>query len=223
MYFYLQREASSYIKGYQADHFFTMRVKPGDTLETTDLQGTLTKIRVSEVDKKNRTIFYDTVEEKKYLAYTSENVLFQAITDKAYLEKMIEITPHAHVDIVYLFVSDRSPVGGVIQDRLEKILIRSCEQAEKLFKPTIKIVDKSELSSLISKYLPTVLQADSISQNILSSGLGSSKSVIVGPEGGWSQGEISTFKENDLRFESLGSEVYPAWLAGYTWFVKHRE
>ena len=223
MYFYLQREASSYIKGYQADHFFTMRVKPGDTLETTDLQGTLTKIRVSEIDKKNRTIFYDTVEEKKYLAYTSENVLFQAITDKAYLEKMIETTPHAHVDKVYLFVSDRSPVGGVIQDRLEKILIRSCEQAQKLFKPTIKIVDKLDLPDLISTHSPIVLQAGSISQNISSSGLGSSKSVIVGPEGGWSQGEIATFKENDLRFESLGSEVYPAWLAGYTWFVKHRE
>jgi 16S rRNA U1498 N3-methylase RsmE len=47
------------------------------------------------------------------------------------------------------------------------------------------------------------------------------KNIFIGPEGGWSETEKTLFREKNLRFQTLGTLVFPAWLAGYTWFCKN--
>ena len=143
--------------------------------------------------------------------------MFQAVTDKVYLEKLVEIAPHANIDTIYLFSSDRSPVSNYILERLQRILARSCEQAQKVFMPVIREIETADIDKLLLKYKPTVLELETKSTEIISN---IQNTLIVGPEGGWTLEEIQKFKTLHLPFHSFGDVVYPAWLAGYTWFTK---
>jgi 16S rRNA (uracil1498-N3)-methyltransferase len=221
MYFYLPTESFSEISTIYADHFVSMRVKPGHIVRTTDLNGTLREIKITEIDKKANLIKFQIINSIIISKKKSQNILIQAITDKIYLEKLIEIAPHANIDIIYLFHSERSPIGSVSMDRLERILLRSCEQAEKAYKPKIKIIDKLSFLEKIDSYKPVVLEIpNDINVNIFKLEKNNIWTILVGPEGGWSANELSLFENKKLAFDSLGSTVYPSWLAGYTWFIR---
>jgi 16S rRNA (uracil1498-N3)-methyltransferase len=221
MYFYLPTDNVSQIDKICTDHFFSMRVKAGDTVTTTDLNGLKREIKVLEAEKRLKLIRFEILSSIYTPQNKNENILFQAITDKIYLEKLVEIAPHADINTIYFFYSDRSPKGSINTDRLERILYRSCEQAQKMYKPKIEIIDNNTTMTKIAEYKPIILEIpdETISKDIKSHN-DTLKSVLVGPEGGWSKGEIDLFKQNNLVFESLGSIIYPAWLAGYTWFTK---
>jgi RsmE family RNA methyltransferase len=223
MYFYLPTDSVSRIEEIYTEHFFSMRVKPGDLVYTTDLNGLVREIKIIEAEKKDKLIRFEILKSFFTPQKKQQNILFQAITDKIYLEKMVEIAPHANIDVIYLFHSERSPIGNVNTDRLERILYRSCEQAQKSHKPKIEITDKKSLLEKIDIYRPIVLEIPKDTSNITHplSTSDTSKSVFVGPEGGWSVDEVSLFVLKQLVFESLGEVVYPAWLAGYTWFSKN--
>jgi RsmE family RNA methyltransferase len=203
------------------DHFFSMRIKAGDIVTTTDLNGLKREIKVLEAEKRLKLIRFEVLKSVYTPKSQSQNVLFQAITDKIYLEKLVEIAPHANIDTICFFYSDRSPKGSVNTERLERILYRSCEQAQKMYKPKIEIIDNNATMTKIAEYKPIILEIpdETISKDDKSHN-DTVISVLVGPEGGWSKGEIDQFKQNNLVFESLGSIIYPAWLAGYTWFTK---
>jgi RsmE family RNA methyltransferase len=224
MYFYLPKACVDSVAADMSDHLFSMRVMVGDVVVCTDLLGTLRHIKIQEVDKKSRTIRFTTLDTTVQPPNNTHNILFQGLTDKIYLEKLVEIAPHANIDIIYLFPASHTPSGSFSMERLDKILIRSCEQAQKLFKPTIELLSLETATACIAKYLPTVLEMPnkSVKQTLEKTDHVTTKSVIVGPEGGWSSEEIQLFQQHQLPFESLGSVVYPSWLAGYTWFTQQQ-
>ena len=221
MYFYLPTDNISQIDKICTDHFFSMRIKAGDVVTTTDLNGLKREIKILEAEKKLKLIRFEILSSIYTPKNENENILFQAITDKIYLEKLIEIAPHADINTIYFFYSDRSPKGSINTDRLERILYRSCEQAQKMYKPKIEIIDNALLINKIKHIKSIVLEipdeTTGMSSNIQNKTI---NSIIVGPEGGWSKLEMDLFVKNNLVFDSLGSVVYPAWLAGYTWFAK---
>ncbi|MBC7472373.1 MAG: RsmE family RNA methyltransferase [candidate division SR1 bacterium] len=221
MYFYHPTNNISQIDEEYTDHFFSMRVKIGDIILTTDLDGLKREIKITEIDKKSKTILFKILESSFENRKIEKNILFQAITDKIYLDKLVEIAPHANVDIIYLFYSERSPTHNFGIDRLERIIYRSCEQAQKLYKPDIEIVDQISLAKLLDLYRPIVLEISHNTEALMNPENNYTQSVLVGPEGGWSTTEKNLYKKKGLLFESLGSIVYPAWLAGYTWFIKN--
>jgi RsmE family RNA methyltransferase len=223
MYFYLPTSNISQIDDVYTEHFFSMRVKPGDILPTTDLRGLFREIEIIEADKKSKSIKFKTLNSNNIPKAESQNILFQAITDKIYLEKLVEIAPHANIDTIYLFHSDRSPVGNINTDRLERILYRSCEQAQKMYKPSIEVIDHTSLIEKIDFFKPIVLALSDDEESGTVPALpleNTTKSILVGPEGGWSTAENCLFAEKQLIFESLGEVIYPAWLAGYSWFIR---
>jgi RsmE family RNA methyltransferase len=217
MYFYLPKSCESYIPSDLSDHFISMRVRPGDRLTTTDLKGLKRIIEIIDVDKRSKSIKFNTLETTRYEKTKDQNILFQAVTDKGYLEKLVEIAPHANIDTIYLFSSARSPVSNFMIERLNRILARSCEQAQKVFMPVIREIETSDIDKLLAEYKPTVLELETKSTEFVPNTI---NTVLVGPEGGWTSEEIAKFKALDLPFDSLGDIVYPAWLAGYTWFAK---
>lgn len=219
MYFYLPTNNTTHIDPEYTDHFFSMRAKSDDVILTTDLNGLMRKIKITEIDKKNKIIVFEILQSLFEDKKLSKNILFQAITDKIYLEKLVEIAPHANIDSIYLFYSERSPIGNIAIERLERILSRSCEQAQKLYKPIIEIVDQIDLNKLIDIYHPIILEVSHNIEEVADLGDSNTKSVLVGPEGGWSTAEQKTYIEKKLPFQSLGPVIYPAWLAGYTWFA----
>lgn len=218
MYFYHPEIDSEISIGEPAAHLFSCRVELGETVFLTDLQGTLAEVVISDVDKKNKQISYEILDKKEFSDDFNQKLLIQAITDKTYLEKLMEIIALAGVSEIILFESEFSLKQNVNLERLDRILVRSCEQSERVFKPEINVVKDQNLDDLITKYNPVVLDQNGIEKAKIDLSL-LKMPVLVGPEGGWSEKEKQKFVENKLNLVSLGEVVFPAWLAGFSWFV----
>ncbi len=365
MLFYVSQINSKILKTDEITHFKTMRVKIGQIIDATDLNGTKAKIHITEINSKYTELKFNILEQKTYSQNTNskntvilsltgdpqarlneiptkpnQKTLFQAITDKVYLEKLCEIAPLAGITTINLFFSDRSIQQNVQIERLNKILIRACEQSETLFLPKLIVLDKKELAQQILEAKPAVLgcyldkeetkiktvsveatpvspfeksiaknhfQSDTVIQSEaknppslegviqpnttptatmsplhegyysrttivesrtkdsthskiviqskaknpyidenegtntkssqrevaaeLTEGVQSTQEntgqseqnqsnfCLVGPEGGWSERELAEFQKLNLEFVSLGTTIFPAWLAGFRYFT----
>ncbi len=219
MIFYIEDISRGSITKSQTDHFFSMRVKSGDEIWVTDLNGSRALISIKNADKRDRVVVYSVVKREKK-ATLEEKILFQAIPDKQYLEKLCEVAPLAGITKIVLFESDNTQIGTFSLDRLEKILIRSCEQCELTTKPKLELVEKDAVIKQITMYNPIVLDCVVENSDGKTATITHYNSVLVGPEGGWSKAEQKTFREMGLRVQYLGSIILPAWIAGYSWFCK---
>ena len=213
MYYYLPDIDGKYIPEEFSAHFFSTRVCEGDVLTVCDHKNSAGKIQITELNKKTKEIKYDLLEKNTYPKNEVKKVLFQAIPDKQYLDKLAEVVPIADIDEVILFQSDFSPNYNINWSRIDKILIRSTEQCQRLSRPIIRSVCKKELEELLIKFSPAVL--DVCGQEY--DGVKQHSSVLVGPEGGWSKNELNQFRDQNLDIIKTGNLVLPAWIAGYSY------
>lgn len=212
------------IQGVQTERLFSMRVQKDDCVFLTDLKGILAKAQITNLNKKDSKIDYKILEQK----FTSENDywnnraggknqhskknLIHGVLDKLYMEKLFEILPHSGFQNIYFFEADFSQKQNINSERLDKILIRSLEQSQSLYKPQIKFISKLQFRELIKELKPTFLNCSGIPQSDSQTNSNSSSSYLIGPEGGWSGSEIELFKQLELPSLNLGSIIYPAWL-----------
>jgi 16S rRNA (uracil1498-N3)-methyltransferase len=216
MHFYLKNLNTTKIAGAEAAHFFSLRIKEGEEVTLTDLQGDLHQVRIIESDKKKQKIAWDVLGAQK-VDRPKEKILFQAWPDKQYLEKLVEVVGFSDFTNVYFFAGEHSPKQNLNLPRLEKILIRACELSQKTHKPKLTTLqNQQELQNLLQTHRPAVLEHK---QN---SGYPNSQThaCLVGPEGGWSPAELEQFANLQLPFQTLGQSVFPAWLAGFVWNQK---
>jgi RsmE family RNA methyltransferase len=255
MHFYIPDLKANKLTQDESSHLFVMRVQEDKTYTASDLEGRTCKILIRKVDKKSKTIEFEQAEIPKTAEFKFK-IMFQAIPDKLYLDKLCEVLPLSGVTDLFLFYSDNSVQYPVNQERITKILIRSCEQAKVAYLPKIIVLNKKDLDLELKKHLPTVLDcnvaltqslshensfstltyiagntmsfaeegiippvkgARGLPQNSHSKQEQSHKPALIGPEGGWSESEIKYFQSLNLSFESLGSIIYPAWIAGLVW------
>lgn len=201
------------IAGAEAAHFFSLRVKEGQRVTLTDLQGNRHQVQLIETDKKKQKIAWEILSTQK-VDKPQEKILFQAWPDKQYLDKLAEVAGFSSFTKIYFFAGDYSPKQNLNLERLEKILTRACELAERAWKPELEIIDSSKVNELLTEHRPTVLEHKQESSKESPT---NSNACLIGPEGGWSPTEINHFEELQLPFQNLGQTVYPAWLAGFVW------
>lgn len=199
-------------------HIKTIRPKEGDILRLTDLKGTIATVKIINYDFKNGIGAYIIVEQVKSEPLPGK-VLIQAIIDKNYLDKLCELLPINNITHLTLVQSDYSNSTNINIDRLKLILIRSCEQSENPYLPTIEVIDKIKLTQYLesNNIMGTVLELPT--KNIKPS-LTKMDTIIVGPEGGFSDSEIKFFEDKQYPFYSIKCNVLPAWLAGYSYFLQ---
>jgi 16S rRNA (uracil1498-N3)-methyltransferase len=185
-----------------------MRLSLDEIIVACDQKGKVAKIKVTQIDKKSYS--FEILESWEESLLTSK-IIFQAQIDKVYLDKLVEMLPLGQITELVIFASDNSQVQNINLDRLNKILIRSCEQCHLAYKPKISVSSVS-LEQILQDYSPIILEKND--QKI--SNLNFQK-VLVGPEGGWSQREKQLFA--NFMTCSLGNLVYPAWIAGYMAFT----
>jgi RsmE family RNA methyltransferase len=217
MFFYVENIDKGVLENSEVEHFLSMRVKVGDNLIVCDQMGSKADIEITVVDKPRKMIRFHLISTLKKHHVTQTGTLFQAITDKSYLEKMVEIAPLSPIGNIVLFASQFTPPSSFSIERLEKIITRSCEQSERLFRPTLMVVDYEKVVEILSEFKPLVLECDHKVQAEISN---FPPSVLVGPEGGWSPKELEDFEKAGLASFQMGSQIYPAWLAGYSYFTK---
>jgi 16S rRNA (uracil1498-N3)-methyltransferase len=198
-------------------HIKTMRPKLGAILRLTDLNGSLYTIEVLNFDFKTGKGNYKIID-RIIQTKPTPTTLIQSVIDKNYLDKLFEITPIVNITKIVLVESDYSNVPNINVERLESILIRACEQSENLFKPSIEVINKQKLIQYLysNSIIGTVLELPSKNN---SKNISKLDTVIVGPEGGFSPDEIDFFDNNKYPFYSLKTNVLPAWLAGYSYYL----
>jgi 16S rRNA (uracil1498-N3)-methyltransferase len=221
----------------ESRHLSSLRPKPKQKFVATDLKGGLLLVQIESFYKNKQEIELKILYKLKSEFKEKSRLILQAKTDKLYQEKIVELLPFIDAKICF-FDSQFSPKGNLKQDRLDKILIRSCEQSQTSLKPQIlsaknlqevletfvlnkKInLDKKSICQVLHTQKPKLkekselkdLEPKKYSKN------SDQQIILIGPEGGWSQQEIDLFEELDLEFVFLGSKIYPAWLAGFAYF-----
>jgi 16S rRNA U1498 N3-methylase RsmE len=113
--------------------------------------------------------------------------------------------------------AENSPKTAFLE-RLKKILIRSTEQCERVFRTQIIFLEKKSALRLIEQIKPTVAdtlvyyKSDSEDKKDKKNSENDLKmSILIGPEGGFSDSERSFFASKNLKISSLGELVYPGW------------
>jgi RsmE family RNA methyltransferase len=212
MYFYVPSIEEKSLQGTDTDHFFVMRVQVKDKVYITDFKGNLRHVKVRLADKKRKLIVFS------HLSTTSvdkpvDKVLYQAIPEKQYLEKLFEIIPHQQVTKVILFFAQHSLKYNFPFERITRILTRSLEQSQQCWIP--EIIIKTTLQDAIEGQVVTVLD-----QEGQTSKYATNANVVVGPEGGWGDKELAYMAERKLEKISLGKVVYPSWLASFAYYSK---
>jgi|GEM_PF-2632259 RsmE family RNA methyltransferase len=162
---YLPTLKSGWIDIDQARHLHSLHPKIGDIYSFTNLNGGFGQAKITEINKKLSSYNIEFLEIK-----TTENppekILFQHQTDKLYLEKLVELMPIAGVSKIYIYSGDFSPKQNLQTDRLNKILIRSCEQSHNLFLPVIELLDKQTWQQKIQEQNPKWLhQINTVGEN----------------------------------------------------------
>jgi RsmE family RNA methyltransferase len=215
MIFYIPKLASGPLSSLQSAHIWSMRLGVGDNFQVTDLNGKTAKATIKSIDKKSKSYTLSVTNIIKHQS-NLKHALFQAITDKVYLDKLVELLPIGLVNDCYLFLSKRSLKYTINQERLKNILIRSCEQSEIVYIPKLHIVEfgSDEFVKLLKEHRPRLMHCDSNSKP----SNGASSSVLVGPEGGWSDEEIEYFGVAGLDQVYFEGVVYPAWVAWFRYF-----
>lgn len=129
-------------------------------------------------------------------------------------------------------VFESKDIESAFVDRLKRILIRSGEQCERVFRPKVIFLDSTSAYRLIQIYTPkvadTVYNPDNHNPNFDNSVVTINKgldkidnmdvsSVVIGPEGGFSAREREFFGSIKLQSVSLGEIIYPGWACHLFW------
>jgi RsmE family RNA methyltransferase len=187
-----------------------LRYSVGTIITCTDLKGSQAQATITGVDIKSKSISLDFAEIQSVLNMRTK-VLFQALPDKTYLTKLMEIVPLLPIKKIFLFHSDYSPVYNLPFERLEGIMRHSAELGEQVYIPEVDYIqNKNTLQTTLIQYQPTALDCHS-SQKSTFSTIASEQAVAIGPEGGWSQTDLQLFQT--LGLVQLPGPVLPAWFA----------
>ena len=158
MYFFVSNCDQNFVEKDESEHFWSCRVQIGKIYKICDQSGTFATIKITKIDRKPTKIEFEILEKnyislENWLKNNEKNVkvLFQAQIDKNYLEKWAEILPFGFWKQVFIFASEFSPKQSVNLDRLNRILTRSTEQSENLYKPKIEIIDKKKLFEIMQQ------------------------------------------------------------------------
>ena len=219
MFFLLNNTETGLVDNFTFQHLKSHRIEVGEKFWGTDFKGFAYECKLLTWDKKKEIAEYEILQ--KILKITPlKHVLIQAVPDKNYLDKLVEVATLAGFSKIMLFESKFSPKYTLNLERIQKISLQATLLAEFVWLPSIefhmfKNLTQDEIlinnSVILSQYGKLLTDSKSEKDS-------DQKHVWVGPEGGWSKEEDTKFDELEIPKISLADGViYPAWLAGSVW------
>jgi 16S rRNA (uracil1498-N3)-methyltransferase len=198
-----------------------LRVKIGDKFILLDNAGIEAVVRTEEIMKKS-LIF----SKEKLKKFSRKNevllALYPAVLKKDKMEYVLQKCTEIGVLEFCPIVSDRTEKINLNMKRLDKITREAAEQSEKIYLP--HLCDVRVLTELFTEhetngefyYLDMDAPMIDVSQIIENSKNNSDDnpenriSILIGPEGGWSDVDRKLFNEHGVKPLSLGKTVLRA-------------
>lgn len=143
------------------------------------------------------------IEERKESVSRHKISLVFCIPKKDKFELILEKCTEIGITDFYPVISDRTIKTNINIERAHKIIQEASEQAQRLDTPTLHTISK--LDDILDELKPIVFDVEGEQYSDKSdAGL---SSVLIGPEGGFSQRELELFKEKNLTTYKLGNTV----------------
>lgn len=196
-----------------------LRLKLGEVIKISDGVKKWVSGSIIEISKKELTISISergNFEEKK-----PELVLVQAVTKSERNKEMLELAIEAGVDRIIPWQAERS-ISKWQSDSAQKWEIgikEACKQARQVRLPKLMpMLTTAGVSQLLSKDARIIVFHESASEKFAQLQLPESLAsiyLVIGPEGGISQSELSIFKNGGSKIVRLGETVLRSAHAGF--------
>ncbi len=161
----------------------------------------------------NREAVLEVVEKREGERGFPGLVLYQSLIKKGNMEWVVEKATELGVVQIVPIVSEHSEKKGFNMERAKKIAIEASEQCGRVDVPEISSI--MELEECIKEVSGKAVAFDKSGASFSEApppnplpqgeGAGGGVSIFIGPEGGWSAGEIEKFKEVNIKILSLGN------------------
>ena len=183
-----------------------LRKKMGDDVYVTDGQGILYAGTIGMISKKEVQIVSLKIVEEQAVPY----VIGIAISPTKNIDRFewfLEKATEIGITDIYPFLSKRSERKIIKPERLEKRIIAAMKQSKNLHKPrlhpllSLKEVIEKEVK-VENKYIAHCMEPESALQKLYVSG--EDAVVLIGPEGDFTEDEVSLAAANKWREVSLG-------------------
>ncbi len=188
------------------------RLKTGDSLVVFDGSGFDYECRIADFDKEK--IDLNVIKSERSHFIPGRNIyLFAAVVKKDTFEWIVEKATELGVTHIVPVMAERSEKKSLNEQRLKKISIEAGEQSGRGSVPEIlpimsleKAIDFS--SRGVTSMVAFHTEGDMFDRSSLDSK--SALGLFIGPEGGWSDGEIDMFHKNKIPVACLGNQVLRA-------------
>lgn len=197
------------LTGDEASHLKVLRLRQGESLLVTDGMGNLCRAVVEESTSKNNLI---RLTDLKSFERPLHKIHIAVAPPKniARFEWFLEKATEAGIDEITPFFSDNSERSSIRPDRLNKVLVSAMKQSLKTFLP--KLNEPLSFKSLLSKYsgvnngFIAWLDKSNVQKHLKTVCMKDSPAtVLIGPEGDFTQTEVEMARSKGFLPVSLGS------------------
>jgi 16S rRNA (uracil1498-N3)-methyltransferase len=196
------------IKDEEHHHLAVGRAETGELVEVFDGKGNVWTVAVESVSKRDTVAVLK--ESRKVPPPSIHLILGIAVIRTAAFELALEKAVEIGVTRVAPFAAARSNApAGNRHDRWARIVIEAAKQSKRYHLPAIDPVTKFE-QVLAIPASTKIMFAERDGGPLQSALAGSPALYLIGPEGGWTDAEISAARDNGFHPVSLGAGILKA-------------
>lgn len=153
----------------------------------------------------NREAEIRLVSERKGIVPDKKIILYQSLIKKDKMEWVVEKATELGVSKITPIISERSEKKGFNIERAKKIAIEAAEQCGRADVPEIgEIVNLIEMLKSCENAIIFDPSGSSFDCLNLEASYSKLTTIFIGPEGGWTEKELETFKQKGAQMFSLG-------------------
>lgn len=183
-----------------------LRMSDGDQAILFDGSGTESLCEFVSLTKKNALL--KVLETKKGLVPERVVTLYMALIKKDNFELVLEKATELGVTHIIPVQMDRSEKKGVNYERAHKIVREASEQSGRATVPTLgEIIDVEKIPDGVVVFEP---RGEISAREYFNTNNSSPIAVCIGPEGGFTDSELSSFHERGIPVVSTGSQILRA-------------
>jgi len=197
-----------HIKGDEHRHLVVARAGPGETIEVFDGKGRVWSNTVESIGKREASVRI--VEERRIQRDPLELILALALIRVAAFELALEKVVEVGVTRIVPFSATRSNIAaGGRHERWLRILIEAAKQSKQYHLPVLD--PPVRFDQVISMQAASkIMFAEQDGGSLKSALAGSPVLGLVGPEGGWTDRELSEARNSGFTTVSLGATILKA-------------
>jgi 16S rRNA (uracil1498-N3)-methyltransferase len=180
-----------------------LRLEPGNMVVLTDGRGAEATAEIGSLDKKSAVL---TIVERSARALEPEKkvTLYMSYIRREHFELVLQKATEIGVTTIVPLITARTVKAGYAPERLEKIIREACEQSGRTYMPTL--AEPMAFSVAVAQCPSEHGVLFHVSQTIATAAsLPKDAHLFIGPEGGFTDEEVTTAQIAGLQIHSLGA------------------